>query len=601
MPEMSAAELEERWPTLVDMCLERCAEEPERRSYVFLGDGREQSAALTLGELDRAARAVAARLQETAPAGSRVMLGYPSGLEFVAGFFGTLYAGMIAVPIAPVDVDSTDAQRARLAAVSASAAPAVFLTDARSAPAARAVLAETPAVRDVPVLATDEIPVAAGLAWKRVRVEPGSPAYLQYSSGSTGLPKGVVLSHRSVIHNLALILQNSNDQERMDRGLGRRPLVSWLPVFHDMGLVSGVIEPVFIGYDVVLMPPMAFVQRPVNWLRALSDLGDANSAAPNFAYDLCVRRVTDAQREGLDLSGWQIAMIGAEPIRAAVLRRFAETYAPHGFRPEAFFPAYGLAESTVMVSGGPLGSGATLAAFDAQELAAGRVRPEIAGRRSRELVGCGRVHPTVTVVIVDPVGGAPVGPDEVGEIMVAGGSIGTGYWNAPEESARAFGNTVPGHGDRPFLRTGDLGFLYAGELFITGRLKDVVIIGGHNHHPHDIEASVGTSHPALREGFCAAFSVDDGEAERLVVGAETALAYRIVEPGSPLAGQSETATCEEVVAAAVGAGMAEHGIAVSEVVLVKPGTLPFTSSAKIQRQETKRRFLAGQYAAVAVG
>jgi acyl-CoA synthetase (AMP-forming)/AMP-acid ligase II len=594
--ETTAVELERKWPTLVDMCRDRAAENPGRQAYTFLENGAEVSARLTLGELDEAARTIASALAELAPAGSRVLIGYPAGLDFVTGFFGALYAGMIAVPIPPVDGSVTEAQRARLDAIANSARPAVFLTTSSALAAVTATLSTVPALRGAHVLATDALDRAGADKWTRPDIPPRSPAYLQYSSGSTGLPKGVVLSHRSVIHNLALILENAGDHERAAEGLGRRPMASWLPMFHDMGLVSGVIEPVFVGYDVVLMPPHAFVQRPVNWLRAISDLGEANSAAPNFAYDLCVRRVGELQRAKLDLSGWQVALIGAEPVRASVLRRFAETFAPQGFRPEAFFPAYGLAESTVMVSGGPPGSGAVIGTFDAVELAAGRVRPPLAGRRSKELVGCGHIHANMTVVIADPATLEPVEADAVGEILVAGGSIGTGYWNAPEESERTFGNRVPGYGDLPFLRTGDLGFVHGGQLFITGRLKDVIIIGGFNHYPQDIEASAGVSHPAVREGFCSAISVDDGaDGERLVVIAEIAHPYRLVDDAAQAADRPNTAVREDVVAAIRAAGMAEHGVAVSEVVLVQLGTLPFTSSAKLQRAESRRRFLAGEY------
>jgi acyl-CoA synthetase (AMP-forming)/AMP-acid ligase II len=569
------------WATLVDMCRDRGASDPDRRIFVFLENGINESAALTLADIDLRARAVAVRLNELAAPGSRVLLSYPPGLDFVTGFFGALYAGMIAVPVAPVDGDCNDVKRSRIESIARSAEPEVLLTSAAAVERVKKALADTGRLSGLHVVASDEVPDEAAERWTEPDIGPSTVAYLQYSSGSTGLPKGVMLRHSSVLHNLALIVENASDGAP-----GRPPtFVSWLPMFHDMGLISSVVEPVYAAYDAVLMPPVAFVHRPFSWLRAISDAGRANAAAPNFAYEMCARRSRPDQREQLDLSGWTLALVGAEPVRARTMRLFAETFAPCGFRPETFFPSYGLAESTVMVSGGPVGRGAVMRTFDAQALAAGQVRLAGPGGGERELVGCGQIQPTLTVVIARPGTDMPCQQDEVGEILVSSDSVGDGYWNQPEETERTFRARVRGYGERDFLRTGDLGFVFGDQLFVTGRLKDVVIIDGHNHYPHDIELTVGTSHPAIREGFCCALSVDEGDAERLVTLAEVS--------SRQLKGQD---TGGDVAAAVRRAVTAEHGIAVSDVVLLRLGTLPFTSSGKIQRTECRARYQSGDFA-----
>src|ERR1700722_6855483 len=389
------------WATLVDMCRDRSAEDPDRRVFGFLENGTNESAALTRAGLDQRARAIAVRLSELAAPGSRVLLCSPPGPDFGPGFFGPLYAGMIAVPVAPVDSDSNDAKKSRIESIARSAAPDVLLTSAAAVELVQKALAEAGRLCDLQVVASDEVPGDGAGRWTRPDIGPSTIAYLQYSSGSTGLPKGVILSHASVLHNLALTAESGSGDE--DDGYDRiPPFISWLPMFHDMGVISGVVEPVYVGSDAVLMPPVAFVHRPFSWLRAISDAGQAYAAAPNFAYELCARRSKPDQRARLDLSGWTFALVGAEPVRARTMRLFAETFAPCGFRPEAFFPSYGLAESTVMVSGGPVGRGAVTYAFDAQAMAAGQVRLAGPGATARELVGCGQIQPSLSVVITRP-------------------------------------------------------------------------------------------------------------------------------------------------------------------------------------------------------
>ncbi len=612
MPDFSAAAQDRAWPTLVEMCQAQAVNQPDRRIYRFLENGADVSDYRTLADLDRRARSIAARLAKVAEPGDRALLGFTPGLDFADAFFGCLYAGLVAVPVTPVEGDRNDVKRSRLEAIAGSCEPRLFLSTAAAMERAERVIPEVPALARLVRVAVDEADAAEGDSWSAPSITPETTAYLQYSSGSTGAPKGVILSHANVLHNLGLILENgaeglaamlgngSEEKEEEGEPPAAPPFVSWLPTFHDLGLISSVIEPVYVGYDVVSMPPMAFVQRPVSWLRAISDLGVAASAGPNFAFELCARRVTAEQRRTLDLSGWVIAMVGAEPVRADILNRFCEVFQPCGFRREALFPGYGLAESTLMVSGGPAGCGPVIERFDAEALARGNVVPASSGAPSRELVGCGRLQPSMTLVLVDQETGQPCGPSEAGEIYVAGPSIGAGYWNNPAETERTFRAAVPGYADMSFLRTGDLGFLHQDQLYITGRVKDVIILDGLNHYPHDIELTVSRSHPAIREGFTCAFSIDDGQRERLVVLAETVRSLHLdAGDGDPSAAREGSAgegmTEAEVVAAVRRAVTAEHGVSVHDVRLLRIGSLSFTSSAKLQRRECRSRYLAGEF------
>ncbi|RKN12864.1 fatty acyl-AMP ligase [Streptomyces radicis] len=592
------AEDEPRWLTLIDMCRARAADETDRKYFSFLEHGEEESDFLTPGEVDRLARAIAVTLLEHAPAGSRVLLNYPPGLAFVPAFFGCLYAGMIAVPIPPVEAGRDGAKTSRLEAVTASSEPAVLLSTAATLAKLEASQAVAEALSGVARLATDTVDPEAGAAWTAPDVDGDTVAYLQYSSGSTGLPKGVMLTHANVLDNLALIHENGSRGE-LPEGSAPPPVVLWLPLFHDMGLVNGILQPLFAGYEVTLMPPLAFVQHPFNWLRAISDRGEAISVAPNFAYELCVRRVSDAQAATLDLSGWKLAAVGAEPVRPDTLDRFVEKFGPAGFHRETFFPCYGLAESTVMVSGGPATEEPVVRSFDAAALVAGKLRPAAPGARARRLVGCGQIQPSLTLRLVDPVTGELCADDEIGEVYVSGHSVGTGYWNAPDLTDDTFRARLPDAPELRFLRTGDLGFLHEGQLFITGRRKDVIILDGLNYYPHDIEESVSRCHHALRQDRVCAFSVDDGGREKLVVLVEIERRHRVLRAGETADGGGPGArnavAASEIEAAVRRAVAADHAIRVADTLLLRPGILPYTSSAKIKRAECRERYAAGKF------
>lgn len=578
--------------TLVELCRYRASREPDRQMYAFLENGLEESDSLTLAQLDARARAIAVRLSRHAPPGARVVLSYPPGLDFVSAFFGCLYAGMIAVPAPPVLRVGIDDRYTRFRAIVNSCQPDLLLSNGSRLTRVDALLKDISTPRRPTSVATDEISETDADGWNAPPIGPDTMSYLQYTSGTTGPPRGVGLTHGNVLHNLSLILSNgSRATDDVDR---QPPAVSWLPVFHDMGLITGVLQPIYVGYDAALMPPTAFTQQPVNWLRAISDRGAGISSAPSFGYELCLRRVSEQQLRSLDLSRWRIAVVANEPVRAEMIDQFSAMLAPYGFRREAFFPSYGMAESTVMLSGGPVEPEPVIRRFDAVALAKGKVQRAGPEDEARRLVGLGQLHPSMTVAVVDPVTGEPCAPDETGEILASGPSIGAAYWNSPEETASTFNATVRGHEGRRFLRTGSLGFLDGGQLFVTCRVDDLIVVEGMQHYPYDIEATAGASHAAVREGCCCAFTVEDGGRTRLVVLAEINSRYRVVAGPAPDAPSGDRATVaveevEEVVREAVFAG---HGLRADDVLLVKAGSLPFTTSGKLQRARCRSRYRA---------
>ena len=557
--------------TLVDILRQRARQQPEKLGFTFLGDREEQETTLTYCELDLRARTISGSLIRRGLRGERALLLYPPGLDFIAGFFGCLYAGLIAVPAYPPRPKRTIK---RLEAIATDAEAKVALTTRSVLSSLEQILAQTPALSSMTWLASD--------APEGDPVDPSAEydssgdalAFLQYTSGSTGKPKGVMLTHANLIHNASLVRafceHGDNDK-----------YVSWLPAFHDMGFMSGILQPLYSGIPVVLLSPAAFLQHPFKWLNAISRYRATTSGGPNFAYDLCVRKITPADRASLDLTSWTIAFNGAEPIRKQTLEQFAETFKPCGFRKEAFYPCYGLAEATLIVTGGRKGRGPVVRGFEASALGEGRAVEAAHDNQSQHfLVSCGRTSQDERVVIAHPETTAKCLPGEVGEIWVCGPSVGQGYWNKAVESEEMFrANTVDGM-EGPFLRTGDLGFVHDGELFVAGRIKDLIIIRGVNHYPQDIESTVENSHPALRPGCGAAFSIESDGEERLVVVQEV--------------DNSKKAELSDITDSIRQSVAERHELQLYAAVLVKPATIPKTSSGKIQRFECRKQFLEGK-------
>ena len=559
--------------SLVDLLRWRAANQPDRIGYTFITGAGADEAALTYAELDRRARAVAAQLQQIGAAGSRALLLYPPGLDYICAFMGCLYAGVIAVPAYPPNPARLARSLSRLRAVVQSARPTVALTTAAVREAAEGLMAADPDFAGVRWVTAG----AAADAWQRPPIAGGTLAFLQYTSGSTSAPKGVMLTHANLLHNLGVI-------ERCFEHTPDSHAVIWLPPYHDMGLIGGILQPLYTGYPVTLLSPADFLQRPLLWLQTISRTRATTSGGPNFAYDLCVQKTTPEQRAALDLSCWDLAFNGAEPVRPATLERFAAAFAPSGFRREAFYPCYGLAEATLLVSGGAKSRPPVVQSVDAAALEQHRATPA-AGAAARELAGSGPVPPEHALLTVHPERLTRCAPGEVGEIWVGGPSVAQGYWEQPAETERTFQARLADTGEGPFLRTGDLGFLHDGQLFVTGRLKDLIIIRGRNYYPQDIEQTVEQSHPALRPGCCAAFTVEEAGEERLVVVQELDRQHR-GQDVAPVLDAVRRAVAEQ------------HELNLHAVVLLRHGSALKTSSGKIQRRATRSAFLEGRLEAV---
>ncbi|HEX5751790.1 MAG TPA: amino acid adenylation domain-containing protein, partial [Archangium sp.] len=564
-------DLQGRSGTLVDILQARASEHADQRLYTFLGDDEGEELTLTYAEMDQRARRIAAHLRQHSSAGERAMLLYPPGLEYIAGFFGCLYAGLPAVPAYPPDPSRLERTLPRLRAIIRDAEASVVLTTGFIVSMVEALFEQAPELKALQWVATDELPEGLEAGWRRPGFDAGSLAFLQYTSGSTGTPKGVMLSHENLLHNLKHI-SHAFQVERDSQG------VIWLPPYHDMGLIGGILQPLYAGFPVALLSPLTFLRRPARWLQAVSRFGATISGGPNFAFELCVRKMSPEEREGLELSRWKVAFCGAEPIRPETLDRFTEAFAPHGFRPESVYPCYGLAESTLIVSGGAASTLPIRKALDAAELERSRAVTVREGQPgARTLVGCGRVLPDGEILIVSPSTLERCPDGAVGELWLSSPSVAKGYWRRPEETEQAFhARTADGAG--PYLRTGDLGTLIDGELFVTGRLKDLIILRGRNHYPQDLELTVERSHRALRPGCGAAFAIEGSGGERLVIVQE-------VDP------RKLPEKLEEVLGAVRQALAEAHEVQLHALVLLEPGSIPKTSSGKIQRRACREGFL----------
>ncbi|MES9511535.1 fatty acyl-AMP ligase [Streptomyces sp. NPDC000609] len=557
--------------SFAELVLARAEERGDADAYLFLENGVRgvEPERLSYAGLDRAAKGLAAWLQDRGLTGRQVLLLYPSGLDFLQAFVGCLYAGAVAVP-APLPTEQ-GRHFQRVSGIVRDAQVGAVLTLGKHAPEVEAWLAEE-GFSDVLCLATDGY-AGDPAAWGDPGLGSDDLAFLQYTSGSTSEPKGVMVSHGNLLANEAAI-------QRATSGDRNTVLGGWLPFYHDMGLIGHVLQPLWLGSSAVLMSPTSFLRRPERWLELLSEHRVTVSAAPNFAYDMCVRRVSDAHLEGIDLSSWRVACNGAEPVRADTLRAFAERFAPYGFRADTSFPCYGMAETTLLVSGKRPGRPAVLREVDSAGLEAGRLEGPFLQAPTRTLASSGMVHAEdFEVRIVDPETREERPEGEVGEIWVRGASVSVGYWRRPETNAEIFGARIAGAKELgPWLRTGDLGAMERDELFVTGRLKEMVLINGRNIYPYDVESAVRALDPAFGSG--AVFAVDTDQ-EHLVVIHE-------VRP-SALAGQdlkSATSTVQALISR-------EFAVPAGNVLLVRPGTVRRTTSGKIQRTLMRKLFLDG--------
>lgn len=545
--------------TFVDVVRDRAATRGDETwlRYLVTGDVTGEIQELTYGELARRATAIAAELQRHGEAGDRALLLYPSSLEFITAFFGCMFAGIVPVPAYPPDLARPERTLAKLHAIAADCRPRLALTTAEFLP-----MLERIAPAPARCIATDTCDPRFAAAWREPALTGDSIAFLQYTSGSTGAPKGAVLRHRQVMAN----------QLSIEAGMGPcETVVGWLPIFHDMGLIGNVLHTLCAGANLVLMSPVSFLKRPARWLEAISHFRATTSGGPNFAYELCARRIGAEDRARLDLASWKVAFCGAEPVRETTYQRFVEAFEPHGFSRTAFYPCYGLAEATLFVTGHRRGTPVTARAFRASALEHGEV-VELTSTTDddrRVLMGCGVPSPGEDVRIVNPDDDTPAAG--IGEIWVRGPGVASGYWGR-EETGNVFGARLAS-GEGPFLRTGDLGFVHGGELFIAGRKKDMIIVSGRNLFPQDLELTIETAVPAVRKGCCAAFSVEAHGDEKLCIMAE--------HDGSPE--DATTRAIRQVISE-------QHQVSVFDVVLVPKGDVPKTSSGKVERHACRRAY-----------
>ena len=585
---MSGIENKIKAATLVDILRYRALNQPKQNVYTFLIDGESQTASLTYAQLEQRAKAIAAYLQSVCSPQERVLLLYPPGLGYIEAFFGCLYAGVIAIPAYP---PRPNRSLARLQSIINDAQATLALTTQPIIASLERKLAHAPELTRLRWLATDNIDGDLSQDYQEIAISDDKLAFLQYTSGSTAEPKGVKIAHNNLLHNLDAIHQSFQHKPK-SRG------VIWLPPYHDMGLIGGILQPMYGGFPVVLLSPLVFLQNPLRWLKAISRYQATTSGGPNFAYDLCVRKYKPEQKLDLDLSSWDLAFNGAEPINAETLAKFADTFAPYGFRREAFYPCYGMAEATLIISGGKKTDTLVTKTVQSKALEQNKIAiVKTSHENTRTLVGCGTSLPDQKIAIVHSETLTICQPGEVGEIWVSGPSIAQGYWNQSTETKHTFNAYLADTGDGPFLRTGDLGFVEDGELFVTGRLKDIIIINGRNHYPQDIERTVEESNPYIKPSGVASFSVDIEGEERLIILAEVDRRYwdsqRKNLQSNGYSTEKNTANAKELIQSIRREVSKNHDLQVHSTLLLKPGGIPKTSSGKIQRHVCRASFLAG--------
>jgi acyl-CoA synthetase (AMP-forming)/AMP-acid ligase II len=563
----------------VEILQKRAQETPDRLSHLLIGATEAENQSLTYKQLDAAVREMAGYLQSVAEPGQRALLVFPTSLDFIISMYACLYAGLIPIPTNPPGMNRS-AQR--LETIARDSKATMVLTNPEFHAIFQSVADQFP---DFAVLKWITREMAAGNhSLQMAEITPKSTAFIQYTSGSTNIPKGVVISYRNLSYNAHAIRQ-TRALELTDESVA----LNWAPLYHDMGLLVSVFQAVIDGSKSLMMSPIMFMQNPASWLRNIQKYKVTGSGAPNFAYELCIKKIPPEKCEGLDLSTWKLAYNSAEPVRAETQSAFAEKFAPYGFRPEAFAPCYGLAEATLEVSAYTGEPKTITLAISRNDFEEGRVTPvETKGDKDTvTMVSSGKPLADIQIAIVDPQTRKKRAANEVGEVWISGGNIAEGYWNRPDDTKHTFQAHPLGTHEGPYLRTGDLGFLHEGHLYITGRLKDLLIVRGRNYYPQDIEATVQGINRILRPGSGAAFSVTENDVEQLVVVQEI--------QRTEVEGMDINELIQEIRATVA----REHGIRAHAVVLIRRATISKTSSGKIMRSETRRQYMENELEVVA--
>jgi acyl-CoA synthetase (AMP-forming)/AMP-acid ligase II len=566
--------------TLPEILRFRAIQTPDQTAFIFLPDGENKEEKITYLELHHTALEIAQRLSEMHMEGERALMLFPPGLEFIKALFGCFYSGVIAVPAYPPRKNRS-LDRIKTLVID-SGASIILSTDdiyqlfERSFSDVTELKQLTWITTNIsnPTSNSPNRPIAQSSNRPIVQSpNPAELALLQYTSGSTGQPKGVMVTHRNIMRNVEYIRQSFMLTQKSVS-------VTWLPSFHDMGLIDGVLEPVYTGFPGVIIPPVNFLQKPVRWLKAISKYKGTHGGGPNFAFDLCVDGISEEEKQDLDLSSMQTLYCGAEPIRKLTFERFVKTFEKHGFTPGQLYPCYGMAETTLIISGPYPGRGPVYLCISGNNLEQHKITPvEAKSPDCRHLVGVGFPWLDTEVKIVHPEKLTTCAEDEVGEIWVSGSSVTKGYWRNEKETRESFFATIRNSNEVPYLRTGDLGFFHQDELYISGRLKDLIIIHGRNYYPQDIEYLAEKSHPALRANSSAAFPVDVDNEEKLVIVAEverTALRGLDVDAVS------------EAIRQQIGE---EFELEVYGILLLRTASILKTSSGKIQRKACREGFI----------
>jgi myxalamid-type polyketide synthase MxaB len=551
-----------------DILSQRASKQPEQTAYILLSDGETESARVTYKDLEEGAKAIAAQLQSQMAVGDRALLLYQSGPEFITAFFGCLYAGVIAVPAYP---PRKNQKLGRLQAIIKDAQAKVALTTTSLSKDIQTCTDSE--LSKIPDLVTDHIPEAKALNWQKPNISSIDIALLQYTSGSMGKPKGVEITHQNLIHNQKLIAENfAHTPETVG--------VSWLPFYHSLGL-SSILQSIYVGFPCVIMRPEAFIQKPWRWLQAISNYHATSSGGTNFAYELCVSKNKHQDSLNLDLSYWKIAFIGGEPVQAHTLEKFTSAFAKYGFQKQAFCPCYGMTESTLFISGGTKNHSPIIQAVAKDALLENRVISVNSQHYNAQLlVSCGNSQFGQKIIIVNPDTLIPCCEKEVGEVWVSSDSIAQGYWQRHQQTEATF-NAYIATDESPFLRTGDLGFVYKDELFIIGRIKNFMTIQGRNYYPDDLEYTVQLCHPALKQTKGVVFTLEIEQQENLVIVQEIEQSYL------------HKLNSQEIINQIIYSIEQEYQLDVYAVALLKPETIFPRANRPIQRMACRVNFLSG--------
>ncbi|MDQ3193991.1 MAG: fatty acyl-AMP ligase, partial [Bacteroidota bacterium] len=550
--------------TLVELSAWRAENYPDKRAYIYLEDGEKESGSFTYQEIHIRAKSIAAKLQSLDLKDERALLIYESGLDYIDSFFGCLYSGVISVPL---HLPGKNKSLSRISSIAKDSDARIILSTKEIRADLENEFAKDEVLKNLKWVDTEAVSNDLAGVWKDTGINENTLAYLQYTSGSTGVPKGVMVDHRNLITNINIIDKSHQHNEHSI-------MVTWLPIHHDMGLIYGILLPFCCGYPCYFMTPQAFVQKPYRWLKSITKYKGTHNAAPNFAFELCINKITEEQKKDLDLSSWTVAMNAAEPVRAETITRFVDYFKECGFQLKHFSPGYGLAEGTLILTTTFKDDLPAMKRFDDGSMERNNYAKEAEANDFDSKIHVGHSHSIedTKISIVNPVTLIECKDGEVGEVWASGVSIAQGYWKREDATTETFKASIADTNEGPFMRTGDLGFIRDNELYITGRYKDLIIIRGQNHYPQDIEYTVEASHPALRLGCVAAFSVEEEGEEHLGIVQEVQKNFL------------KDFDADEVIKAIRKGVSEEHDLQAHSITLIRPGTVPKTSSGKIQRR-----------------